>query len=312
MKKPNSLSSASVIRQKAEELMKTKKQKTVLPNSEADILKLIYELEVRQIELELQNEELVRIKSYGDNLNKSLFQDNHSVILYIDAETGNIKKANPAACNYYGWSDADLCKKNISEINILSQAEVVIEMKKAKEEKRNHFFFKHRLASGEIRDVEVYSGPVHDNNSILLYSFIHDITERKLAEETLQNERILLRTVIDNIPDKIYAKDFAGRLTLSNKSDIQMMRATSESEVLGKTDFEFFPKELADAFFADEQLIMQTGLPLINKEEYVVDEKEVTRCLLTSKIPLHDLNGLVVGLVGIVAMLQGANRQKKF
>ena len=237
MNKPHSPSSdSSVFRQKAEELLKIRKQKTVLPNSETDIQKLIYELEVRQIELELQNEELARTKSYGDDLNKSLFQDNHSVILYIDAETGDIKKANPAACQYYGWSDAELCKKNISEINTLSQAEVVVEMKKAKEEKRNHFFFKHRLASGEIRDVEVYSGPVHVSNSILLYSFIHDITERKRTEEILSASELKYRNIFESVQDVYYVAKTDGTILELSPSIEQISKGQYKREdLIGKS-----------------------------------------------------------------------------
>ncbi|MEI8114886.1 MAG: PAS domain S-box protein, partial [Bacteroidia bacterium] len=237
MNKPNSTSSdSSAFRQQAEELLKTRKQKTVLPNSKAEILKLIFELEVSQIELELQNEELVRTKSYGDDINKSLFQDNHSIILYIDAETGDIKKANAAACLYYGWSNADLCKKNISEINTLSQAEVVIEMQKAKEEKRNHFFFKHRLANGEIRDVEVYSGPVHLNNSILLYSFIHDITERKRTEEVLSASELKYRKIFESVQDIYYETRTDGTIIDLSPSIEQISKGQYKREdLIGKS-----------------------------------------------------------------------------
>ncbi|MEI7501529.1 MAG: PAS domain-containing protein, partial [Bacteroidota bacterium] len=127
----------------------------------------------------------------------------------------------------------------------------------------------------------------------------HDITERKQIEETLQNERLLLRTVIDNIPDSIYAKDTACRKTLANLTEVSYMGAKSESEVLGKDDFVVYPKELAKSFFADDQAVMQTGKPLLNREEYILDEKKQKRYLLSSKLPLHDKDGQIIGLVGI-------------
>lgn len=90
--------------------------------------------------------------------------------------------------NYYGYEYQEICRMNISLINVLSKEEVLVEMKNAKEQKRKHFFFKHRLANNEIRNVEVYSGPVQLGETKLLYSIIHDISDRKEAEE------IILRT----------------------------------------------------------------------------------------------------------------------
>jgi len=135
----------------------------------------------------------------------------------------------------------------------------------------------------------------------LLYieGFISDITERKQAEETLHNERLLLRTLIDNIPDSIYSKDLACRKTLANSAEVRYMGAKSEADILGKDDFGIYPKELAEKFFADDQLVMQTGEPVLNREEYVFDEKQQKRWLLTSKLPLRNQDGRIVGLVGI-------------
>jgi PAS domain S-box-containing protein len=126
-----------------------------------------------------------------------------------------------------------------------------------------------------------------------------DITERKRAEETLQHERTLLRTVIDNLPDAIYAKDTACRKTLANLFDLHNMGRQSEAEVLGKDDFDLFAKDVAEKFFADDQSVLQTGKPVVNREEYLIDAEGQKRWLLTSKYPLEDAEGRVVGLVGI-------------
>jgi PAS domain S-box-containing protein len=119
------------------------------------------------------------------------------------------------------------------------------------------------------------------------------------AEEALQKERLLLRTLIDNIPDSIYSKDLACRKTLSNLTDINYSGAKSEAEILGKTDFDFYPKEIADGFFANDQSVMQSGKPVLNKEEYVIDANGHQQWLLTSKLPLKDEKGNTIGIVGI-------------
>ena len=139
-----------------------------------------------------------------------------------------------------------------------------------------------------------------------------DITDRKRAEEALRvnkewllkrsdelsRERLLLRTLIDSLPDAIYAKDAAGRKTMANPGDLSNLKCKSEAEVLGKTDFDYFPSEIAEKFRADDQKVMQ-GEPVINREEYFLNEKGEKRWLLTSKLPLRDPAGKVTGLVGI-------------
>jgi len=114
---------------------------------------------------------------------RSLFKNNHSVMLLIDPETANIVDANPAALSFYGWSYEALTRKKMFDINTLKEEQVFGEMEKAKMEKRKHFYFRHCLASGEIRDVEVYSGPIKVHGKKLLYSIVYDITARKKAEE---------------------------------------------------------------------------------------------------------------------------------
>jgi PAS domain S-box-containing protein len=114
---------------------------------------------------------------------RSLFKNNHSIMLLIDPGTANIVDANPAAVSFYGWSYETLIRKKIIDINTLTEEQVFDEIKKAKMEQRKQFYFRHCLASGEIRDVEVYSGPIKVHGRELLYSIVHDITARKKAEE---------------------------------------------------------------------------------------------------------------------------------
>jgi PAS domain-containing protein len=76
----------------------------------------------------------------------------------------------------------------VSDINTLTQAELLEEMRKARAEERNFFQFKHRLASGEVRDVEVFTGPIAVEGRSLLYSIIHDVTARRQAEEAVQQK----------------------------------------------------------------------------------------------------------------------------
>jgi len=142
--------------------------------------------------------------------------------------------------------------------------------------------------------------PLRDQNGkiIGLVGIGRDITKGKQAEDALVRERYLLRTLINNLPDCIYAKDAAGRKILANPADLKNLRCKTEAEAVGKNDFDLFPKEIAEQFWADDQKVIQ-GQPVINREEHFFDEEGRKRWLLTSKLPLHDQNGKIVGLMGI-------------
>ena len=132
-----------------------------------------------------------------------------------------------------------------------------------------------------------------------LEGLILDISDRKRAEQQLETERTMLRTLIDNIPEKIYSKDLACRKTLANKAEIESLGCSSESEIIGKDDFAFFPTEFAKKFQADDKQILETGIPKLNYEELVIDRKGNSRWMLSSKIPLLDKQQNIIGLIGI-------------
>lgn len=124
-----------------------------------------------------------------------LFHNRHSPMLLIDPGTGQIVDANPAACEFYGWSRDIMLGMKITQINQLAANVTHEEMRQAQTSGTSkQFHFQHRLASGEIRDVEVNSGPIHINGQDYLFSIIHDITERRLAEREMRerNEGLAL------------------------------------------------------------------------------------------------------------------------
>ncbi|MCU7845708.1 MAG: EAL domain-containing protein [Candidatus Thiodiazotropha sp. (ex Monitilora ramsayi)] len=136
---------------------------------------------------------------------RMLFEHNQAVMLIIDPEGGNIIDANKAAVNYYGYSHDELLQMGINGINILSPAQIQREMNLARDERRNHFYFRHALASGEVRDVEVHSGPIEWENRSVLYSIIHDVTDRKKAEAEL--DRIAHYDALTGLPNRLLKTD---------------------------------------------------------------------------------------------------------
>ena len=122
--------------------------------------------------------------------------------------------------------------------------------------------------------------------------------ERQNLADALAHERNVLRTMIDLIPAFIYCKDAQSRFTGCNKLVANRMGVTPD-DLIGKTDFDFFPREMAEKFFSDEQALLKSGKPLIDIEELAFDKLSGTnRVILTSKVPLHDAAGNLTGLVG--------------
>ena len=126
-----------------------------------------------------------------------------------------------------------------------------------------------------------------------------DITKHKRAEESIQRERILLRTLIDNLPDTIYVKDIKGRKVIANRADVECIGCASEEEVLGKTDLDLFPNDIGLRGYEDDMSILKTGEAITNREEYFIDKSGKTRWLQTTKIPVRDPRGKVIRLLGI-------------
>jgi PAS domain S-box-containing protein len=165
----------------------------------------------------------------SEDLYRNLFDSNPAVELLIEPNTGQIVDANFAAERFYGYPRQELCRMNISEINALKPEEVQQELLLAKEQKRDCFFFRHRLSNGEIREVEVFSGPVSWKNQQLLYSIVFDITARKKAEE----ERDRLATAIEHTVNSVVITNLEGNLVYVNPAFEQVTQYKRE-EVLGK------------------------------------------------------------------------------
>ena len=115
----------------------------------------------------------------------------------------------------------------------------------------------------------------------------------------LANERTLLRTMIDMIPAFIYAKDVGSRFIAMNAALARNM-GTDSNSAIGKTDFDFFAPELAQKFYADEQALIKSGAAIIDLEEPGFDKVTgMPRTVVTSKVPLRDENGMMIGIIGI-------------
>jgi PAS domain S-box-containing protein len=157
------------------------------------------------------------------------------------------------------------------------------------------------LPNGETRCLITTKVPWRDASGkiIGLAGISRDITDWVQAEIKLEEERNLLRTLIDNLPDSIYAKDAEARKILSNPANVKRLGCKTEAEVVGKNDFDFYPPEAAAGFFADDQSVLKTGQAVINREEKTILPNGETHWTLTTKVPWRDAGGKIIGLVGI-------------
>ncbi len=173
---------------------------------------------------------------------KSLFQNKHTVMLIVDPENGMIVDANEAAVTFYGWQLAELCQMKISQINLLTEQETAREMELARNEKRNYFLFRHRLADGSIRDVEVFSGPITMQNRLLLYSIINDITERTQIEKALFESERRFRSITEQIVEMFFVTDEKGYVTYVS-SVMENMFGYTPQEAIGHHFSDYLAEE---------------------------------------------------------------------
>jgi len=126
-----------------------------------------------------------------------------------------------------------------------------------------------------------------------------EVNERERVDKALSNERQVLRTLIDNVPDLLFVKDLESRIVVVNVALARSMGLKSPEEAVGRNDFDFFPEELAESFRQDDAKVMRSKQPLLNREEVGVDASGNRTCWLTTKVPLLDSNGEVTGLAGV-------------
>lgn len=131
------------------------------------------------------------------------------------------------------------------------------------------------------------------------FGLTRDVTATREAEETLIEERNLLRTIIDHLPSRLYVKDLASRYVLNNKAHLAMLGAKSQEEALGRTTLDFFPGERGRQALVDDRQVLENASPILNQEKSDFGPEGDVHWALVTKVPLHDTRNQLIGLVGI-------------
>ena len=220
---------------------------------------------------------------------------------------GKLISVNPAFARMLGY---DSPEHLIETVNQKSAAEVVY----ADPTRRSHVIEDIERSSGWLKIQNRYrhrDGRVvvvnlmtrvridPDSSRKELEGFVEDITERIEAETALARERAFLTALMDTVPDHIYFKDRESRFILLNKAHAKDLGAADPSEMLGKTDFDYFPLPLARKAFEDEQRIIAAGVPLIDAVGQELWAGSDPLWISATKMPLRDAKGEIIGTFGI-------------
>jgi len=143
--------------------------------------------------------------------------------------------------------------------------------------------------------------PWRDASGAIIGTFglTRDVTAAKEAEETLKEERNLLRTIIDHLPSRLYVKDTASRYVLNNKAHLAMLGVASQEATLGRTTIDFFPGERGRQALADDREVLAGGAGILNQEKSDFGPEGDVHWSLVTKVPLRDIRHHLIGLVGI-------------
>ena len=271
---------------------------------------IICDLTEQKQDLDTLNHEKLLFDAFMDIIPDSVFfKDRQSRLLRISRkELRDLKLSDMSQA--IGKTDIDLFGKNFErktfedEQQLMDSGESIIGLIESRQLENGQTNWTSttkvplRDAKGEIFGLV---GIRREINKLMQAQTERDksIVDHIKAEETLLKERKLFRFLIDHLPDAIYMKDAASRKTITNITDIRNMGKHSEDEVLGKTDFELYPADVAATFYADDQSIIQSGKPVLNREEYFINSEGKKQWLLTSKIPFMNEDGKVVGIIGI-------------
>ena len=212
---------------------------------------------------------------------------------------GIIVDVNDSYCNMTGYSKDEIIGTNVSEFDILyDENNLKKQVKKLLEDGNDLFETKHKCKNGSLIELEV-SSSYTDLEGGLVLSLLRDITDRKKQEDKLKNKSLLLNTIINSIPLRVFWKDTDGHYLGANKQIINDANLENESDIIGKTDFDMPWKEYAESYRNDDKEVVDSGKEKLHEIEKFTLSDGSTGVIETSKVPLKNQQGKTIGTLGI-------------
>ncbi|MDP2890940.1 MAG: PAS domain S-box protein [Bacteroidota bacterium] len=236
----------------------------------------------------------------SENRYRRLFESAKDGILILDAETGMITDVNPFLIEMLGYSEDQFLDKAIWEIGFLK--DIVANLDKFSELQQKEYVRYDDLpletADGRKISVEFISNCYFEDKKKVIQCNIRETTVRKRSELALQKSESHLRTLVKTIPDLIWLKDTNG-IYLSCNPMFERFFGAREADIVGKTNYDFVDRELADFFRGNDKKAVDAGKPTINEEWVTFADDEHRAFLETIKAPIYDSDGTVLGILGI-------------
>ena len=267
---------------------------TAKKRAEQDRQMLLDTLEQR---VEQRTAELERVKNHIE----AIFNHSGDGILVLDLEHG-IQQANFTFDTLLGITADSYVGKRLKSFVVdhdVNRLQAMLgRVKETGDTAQLEVQFKR--ADGTTFDAEISIAPVNrEGHTATVVCIIRDISERKRADRAIAEERNLLRTLIDALPDFIYVKDTQHRYMLINRATARLYGVQDPAEAIGKMKSDFFPKVTAEKTDEDENSVLLAGQSFVNLEQQTIVPTGGELCVLTTKVPLRNLQGEITGLVGI-------------